>query len=365
MQICDSLALGGLERMAVNIANSLAVANHRSFLCATRAEGPLRCEVDTRVELLKLERRGRFDLGAIRRLAAFVRDQGVEILHAHGTALFMAVAAARLAPGAVVVWHDHFGRHERERRPVWLYGLATGGVGGVISVSRPLAEWAATELQMERNRVWYVPNFVVDMPQEDTEIELPGGADARIVCVANLRPEKDHENLLRAMRFVLGARPKAHLLVVGDGPDPEYLSALMSLASKLGIAGRVAWLGRRSDVRSILRRSTVGVLSSASEAFPLALLEYAAAGLPTVATRVGECAEVLGNGEAGILVPPSNPEALATGLVSLLGSGNERVRLGIALRERWSRHYSPAAALERITAIYDTVLSAAMAQELA
>ena len=105
-----------------------------------------------------------------------------------------------------------------------------------------------------------------------------------------------------------------------------------------------------------MRACDVGVLSSASEGLPLALIEYGMARLASVATSVGQCAEVLDGGRAGVLVPPRSPDALAHALTLLLRSADERQTLGARLEEHVRREYSAASAMERITALYDEVL---------
>ena len=101
------------------------------------------------------------------------------------------------------------------------------------------------------------------------------------------------------------------------------------------------------------------VLSSADEGFPLALLEYGTAGLPTVATAVGQCAEVLDEGRAGILVPPGAPGQLAEALLALLQSPAQRTVLGKQLHQRVQAVYSPSHIVEQICQIYDTLLRSA------
>ena len=108
---------------------------------------------------------------------------------------------------------------------------------------------------------------------------------------------------------------------------------------------------------NILAACDVGILGSSSEGLPLSLLEYAAAGLPAVATDVGECGHVMAEG-TGRLVPPRDPEALARAVIGLLESPEERVRLGRAFQERFRRHFGPDAGVARIVEVYDHVLGA-------
>ena len=126
-----------------------------------------------------------------------------------------------------------------------------------------------------------------------------------------------------------------------------------------GLAAHVSLLGCRDDVAAVLKGCDVGVLSSSSEGLPLALIEYGMAGLASVATRVGQCAEVLDAGRAGLLIPPCEPAALATAILTLLESPQQRALLGGQLRERVHQVYSDGPAMHQIGAVYETVLSGA------
>src|ERR1019366_2381799 len=169
-------------------------------------------------------------------------------------------------------------------------------------------------LHVPTERVWYIPNFVVPAPDSQPPI-LPGARGARIVCVANLRPQKDHCTLLRAMALVVRRHPVAHLLLAGATKDPVCLDLVKTEISRLALDANVSLLGERHDVAAILQVCDIGVLSSASEGLPLALIEYGMAGLPAVATEVGQCPEVLDQGRAGMLVAPGAPKLLAEALL--------------------------------------------------
>ncbi len=357
MHLIDSLEFGGAERVAVNLVNHLPRSRYEVSLCSTRAEGPLAAQVSPDVNHLRLGRRHRFDSGAIRRLASFVTENNIQIMHAHGSSLFLARMVAALTGAPRVIWHDHYGQSELEDRPVWLYRMATRGVSGVMSVNGILAEWARRKLQVRAERVWYVPNFVslsqtlAGAPKPD----LPGIPGSRIACVANLRPQKDHLNLLRAMRIVARQMPAAHLILLGSAGAPDYVRKVKDEIISEELSANVTWLGPRDDVGSILRSCDVGVLGSSSEGLPLSLLEYGMAGLPTVATSVGQCPEVLDGGRAGVLVPPKSPESLAHAILFLLNSPRKRMTLGRLLEEHVRTTYSPESITDQICCIYDTV----------
>ena len=357
MQVCDTLNAGGMERVAVNVANGLPRDRYESHLCTTRQGGALESDVAADVGRLRLRRTHTLDVGALRRLVQYVRDHGIAVLHAHGPSLFLAAAASSFAPHPKLVWHDHFGAHETEKRIPLLYRIPALRVGGVIAVSQALAQWAVEKLRMPPERVKFIANFVAEPPASLTVPPLPGKSGLRIVCVANLRPQKDHLNLLAAMRLVLQTLPEAHLILLGSSVDEAHTARLKSIMAGDGLAGHVSWLGSRDDVQNILKGCTVGVLGSATEGLPLALIEYGMAGLPAVATRVGQCAEVLDDGRAGLLVPPSAPGALAEAITRMLNSADIRSQYAATFARRVREIYSVRKNLSEICDLYEFLIA--------
>jgi glycosyltransferase involved in cell wall biosynthesis len=159
------------------------------------------------------------------------------------------------------------------------------------------------------------------------------------------------------MALIKRQDPAAHLLLVGASPDPAYRALVEKEVARRDLVRNVSILGERHDVHAILQACDIGVLSSIAEGLPLALVEYGMAGLPTVATRVGQCAEVLDQGRAGIVVPPGKPAPLSEALLSLLRSPTKRVALGQRLRQRARQFYSADCVISKVCEVYERVLA--------
>jgi glycosyltransferase involved in cell wall biosynthesis len=355
MHLVDTLNVGGAERMAVNIVNALPRDKYRAHLCTTRQEGPLANQVNKDVVRHSLQRAGRFDWRAVKSLVAELKRNDIRILHAHGTSLFIGSIAASFSPPTTVVWHDHWGRHDVEGRPAWLYRMAASRAGGVIAVNQRLAQWSRDQLGIPAERVSFISNFVSESSQNGPPPHLPGTAGGRIVCVANFRPQKDLINLIDAMSIVIVAFPSAHLLMIGDISDVTYADQIRERISEKNLGQYVSIMGQRNDVTAVLQACDIGVLSSASEGLPLSLIEYGWARLPTVATQVGDCATVLDEGRAGVLVPANSAQQLADGLLSLLKSSEKREELGEAFFTHVRDNYNARKAIDQICRIYEAV----------
>ncbi len=356
-QVVDSLALGGTERVAVQVANELHARGVASHLVTTRGQGPLTDELAQGVRTLHLARRSRLAIRPLLRLAAYLRENEVDVLHAHSSSLFVATAAAKLVPRARVVWHDHYGEIDSGTRPDRLYGVAARSADAVISVNRKLERWARQSLGVARDRSFHLPNWAPAL-QHDGGLQepLPGAPSQRVVCVANLRPQKGHVHLIRAFAELLHRHPAAELLLVGSTVSAPCKAEVQRAIADAGVESRIHFLGRRRDVASILDQCAVGVLASVSEGLPLSLLEYGRARLPVVATDVGDCREALADGAAGLLVPPGQPGALATALGQALEGGPDTRRRADLFAKRIDTHYSAASGIERLFAIYQRTL---------
>ena len=163
------------------------------------------------------------------------------------------------------------------------------------------------------------------------------GPPRRVVAVANLRPEKGHDVLIEAAVAVLRRFPDARFEIVGGGPE---WSKLVARADARQVAHAFSFLGHCEDVAARLAAADIFVLPSRSEAFPNAVLEAMAAGLPIVASGVGGVGELLEEGRTGMLVPPDDPGSLADRLSALMAEPALCARLGTAARAHAQAHYS-------------------------
>jgi glycosyltransferase involved in cell wall biosynthesis len=195
----------------------------------------------------------------------------------------------------------------------------------------------ARRIAMEAERL---PREKVDVLYQgvDMDVYRPGGGDpgayerlgvpqhARIVgMVANLRPVKDIPLFLRAAAIVARQCHDTVFLIAGSG---EQLSELRELAAALSLQDRVFFTEGRGRVADYLSRMSIGCMTSLSEGFSNAILEYMAAGIPVVATDVGGNREAIADGETGFLVGQRSPEEIARMLLILLTDEDRRREMG-------------------------------------
>lgn len=182
----------------------------------------------------------------------------------------------------------------------------------------------------------------------------------RIVTVACLREEKRLDLLIAAAPTILAKYPDAEFWIVGDGSCRDQLA---TLARDTGVFPRFRFLGHREDVPALLSQADVFVLPSRSEAFPNAVTEAMAAGLPVVATAVGGIPELVSHGETGWLVSTGDAMAVAHALLNLLDDPARAAEFGQAGRRRIEDTYSFDRMVDAFSSLYLRELGARRSPE--
>ena len=178
-----------------------------------------------------------------------------------------------------------------------------------------------------------------------------------VTHIGRFHSQKDYPNLLSAADLVAAARSDVFVVLCGDGVDSSN-PLLAEWATRPALAGRFRLLGNRADIHRILAASDVAVSASIGEGFPNAVGEAMATGIPCVATDVGDTADLVG--EAGIIVAPAEPQALAGGILGLLArSSEERSSLGLKARARIREFFGLELMAARYAGVYREVLEGA------
>ncbi len=175
-----------------------------------------------------------------------------------------------------------------------------------------------------------------------------------IAMVANLRPGKGQDTLIDAAALVLSRFPDVRFELIGDGTER---AALVERAAERGVSHAVAFLGHVDDVPARLAEAAIFTLPSESEAFPNAVLEAMACGLPVVASAVGGIRELVQHGHTGYLVPPRDPQALADRICGLLTLPDQATAWGAHGRALVESRYSFDRMVSSITTLYDQALT--------
>jgi L-malate glycosyltransferase len=174
----------------------------------------------------------------------------------------------------------------------------------------------------------------------------------RVLFTGRLHPQKNLDVLLDAWPAVSQATG-ACLVLVGHGPERERLEAK---AAALGVGESIIFTGPVEDVADALRAADVFVLPSVAEGMSNSLLEAMATGLPCIASDIGGNQDLLGPGDAGILIADGSPERWAQALIGLLNDPTRRRRLATAARQRIDEEYNLERVVSRYIKLYRSLL---------
>lgn len=273
---------------------------------------------------------------------------------------FMGALAGRLAfVPLVVTSRRSLGTHQERRRLWFLFDRLANRLSHFVTCnSRAVGDDTIARDGIDPKKLVLVRNALdplrfggiaeVDRTAQRSKLRIANGTVA-IVTVANMIPYKGHADLIEAIA-ILPAEVGCHFFLVGG--DEGLRPGLEQQARRLGVLGRVTFLGSREDVFEILSAMDIFVLPSHEEGFSNALIEALSLGLQIVATAVGGNPEALEDGRLGILVPPRDPPAMAAAIrkaaADLGQTSARRLAVGKATREK----YAVAAMTDAHLAIY-------------
>ncbi|MCL9805093.1 glycosyltransferase [Flavobacterium amniphilum] len=354
VQIIDSLDAGGAERMALNYANCLKDEIEFSGLVVTRDEGVLKNQIEPDVHFLNLKRKGTFDFKAILKLRKFLSENKIEVIHTHGSSFFIGVLVKLIYFRIKLIWHDHYGDRVKDSLSNNLY-IKTASIffNGVIACNNELLQWAKKNL-FGSNHV-YLPNFTVNNLSHERKVVLKGIEGKRIVCLSNLRNPKNHMVLLEGF-YKSGVSEKGWTLhLIGKDNNDPYSENIKEFIRNNNLENEVFLYGAQNDVYSVLSQTTIGVLASTFEGFPVVLLEYGQSGLAVISSNVGQCPEIILDGKNGLLFQPHDASQLAVELQKLTEDEALRVFYSSNLKSYVYQNFSGEAIIQKAIHFYKSV----------
>lgn len=356
LHIVDGLGLSGKTRNLVSIVSRLDERRFRPVVCRLNTEAsPLVGQLEAaRVPLHTVPCRDGLNPGVVLRLARIALSVKADIIHCYNPRpmLYGGLAACTIGVRATIASLSAFACHMPDeahgflpqrlstvsRRNVQRNRLAVSSMRFVVAVTRSLAQRFCRYNGVPPGKFRVIPYGadVTAMDQITTQqvAELRqqlgfGPRDVVIGSVGRLVEQKDYPTQLRAFALAAARVAGLRMVIAGDGP---LKSSLQQLARDLAIADRVHFANTVHDVPALLRSVDIFTLASKFEPFGVALLEAKAAGLPIVATAVGEIPGIITEGESGVLVPSGDSARMADQFVALARDGLRRVRLGARAR---------------------------------
>jgi glycosyltransferase involved in cell wall biosynthesis len=348
--VLTSLGMGGAERQVLALAERMANRGHAVKLLVLRPQ--LEEQWPTALPVIHLDMR-RSPLSVLKgtwRARRFLRGFRPDLVHSHSFHANMIARLLKLFAHAPVVLSTVHNVNEGGLHRMIAYRLTDFLCVRSTAVSTAAAKRFVRLGAVPKQKCVVVTNAIdivefssVPDRRKQVRAAMQAGEDFVWISAGRLVPAKDIPNLLRAFAQVHKVFPTAHLWIAGAGEAKP-------------VQENVHWLGLRRDLPALLDAADGFVLASAWEGMPLVVGEAMAMEKPVVATDVGGVRELLG--DAGMLVPPKNSDALAAAMLAVMRSSAEvRQKLGSAARGRIENYFSMESRADQWESLYRTLMA--------
>ncbi|MDQ3990691.1 MAG: glycosyltransferase [Actinomycetota bacterium] len=362
--LMSDLRTGGAERVVVDtVAGWREMDAPVAVTVITLRDGELRGPLERLgVRVVHSPVRGRMDPRTPIWLRSVLRRDPFDLVHAHHprVAILARIVAGRAGPPLLYTEHNVLESYHPITR--WLNALTYRANARVTTVSGAVLRSVRGHVRYPAARLSVIPNGIDTgrplLPRAEARAALGfEESDLLVGTVANLRPQKGLDVLVRALATVAADFPGLRAVVLGR--DDGEGERLRDLAGALGVSDRVRWEGYRRDARELLPALDLYVVASRAEGSSLAILEAMDAGLPVVATAVGGNPEAVSHGTTGLIVRPERPPELAAAMRTLLADPGRRARMGAAGRARIADGFGARAMSRRYLDLYRAVAGVA------
>jgi glycosyltransferase involved in cell wall biosynthesis len=356
IQVIKSLDVGGVEELLLTLSNNLDDDIDLTIV-TLRNKGQIGREIEqSGTTVINMERPSGITpwnaVGTVRALHQLFDRLNPDIVHSYlWESNFYSRIAAMTCRVPVVVTSEQNIYPDKQFRHIAFDKLLSYVTDRIVACSESVKEFTARQEHIPEQKFTVIYNaidpdkFEPDRDREEVLLELGIDPDATVlISVGSLSKQKGHQYLIRALAMM---EDDIDLLIAGSG---GLESDLRGLAADLGTADRVHLLGKRRDIPDLLEAGDVFVFPSLWEGLPIALVEALEMKLPVVASDIAPNREVVQD-DAGVLVPPRDPEALAEGIQKLLNEPERAREFAETGQQRVAEQFS----VETLVADYRTL----------
>lgn len=353
--------LGGGERIVLRLAALLPQYGYRASILTffVHPDSTALESSPCPVYLLPLQRT--YDVTAFRAalvLRDFLKQQRIQIVQTffESSDLWAGLVTKAMSK-AKLIWSRRDMGILRERKHQIAYRLMAGAPDAVFAVSEQVRQHCIEVDRIDPARVLTIYNGLNLSDWDTASRPARSSAEVIVTTVGNIRRVKGHDIFIRAAGSIAPQFPDACFSIAGDVLEPDYFAELQTLVRDLNLSEKFHFAGGVADLRRHLSTADIFVLPSRSEGFSNAIVEAMAASLPVVATNVGGNAEAVSDGLSGFIVPPEDPEQLATAIARLLSDPSQAMAMGLAGKKLAAERFTTEAMMNRITAVYEKLLT--------
>lgn len=342
----DSLNIAGAEMLLMEMIQNYK--HDHQLGVAYFTHGPLYDEIKAQgIPVYRLSEKGLKDPRAFIKSWQVIREFKPDIVHTHlSKSDIVGQLTARLSnvPVRIVTWHNTDAWRKKDTLSA-IMKILVSGAHQMVAVSEVVADYHVKHGNYARERITVINNGIdlnrfnlkTVKPLDKTSLWNIPANQQTIGIIARLEPQKAHHILIDAARIIVDENPNVHIVIVGKGTLRDEIELQVE---KLGLGNHITFAGIVREIPEFLAMIDIITFSSDFEGLPIALLESMAMARPVVSTQVGGIPKVIKHKENGILVPPSDPKALARELLALLNDKTLQHKLGQNALETIQETYS-------------------------
>ena len=320
----DTTGPGGAETVFIDLATRLPKEKYRSVV-VIRGKGWVYEELGRRgVTPVLLDSRGSFNLRYLWQLRKIIQDEGVDLIQSHllGTGVYCSLAGLMTGKPVISTFHGSVDVGENERLKGLKFAAINAGASRIVAVTDSLLDDIISRTSLREKKACIIYNGIDTSaflrPRSSALRSKYGWSKDEIIIgsLGNIRPAKGYDILLKAAALLEHSAHSYRFVIAGQGKGPLY-DELLALRKKLGLEGKVHFLGFLDDAADFLANVDLFLSSSISEGLPLSAIQAMVAALPMVATRCGGYEGLITDGENGVLVEVGSPGAIAEAIEKL------------------------------------------------
>lgn len=355
LQIVSGRGVNGALVYCKLLSEELASRGHQvTLLC--RPTSWMQSHVDRRAVDVIESNLARFPLTELRRMAAFIGERNIDLVHTHMTRAQNFGIGLKLMTGVPVVATAH-NRH---------FELHWNFNDYVIANSRSTFDYHARVNRIPGHRMETiycctdydrfkdVPAAAVTRVRQRLRLESD---DFLIGVIGEIAQRKGHWHLVRALPTIASQLPNLKVVFVGRfGRRQPHVRKIRNYLVNNGLAGVTKWVGRQSNVADYMAACELTVVPSVEEPLGLVAIESLMAGTPVVASCTGGLTEIIKHNQTGLLVPVGDEAAIAQAVVALANDSQFRNRLAMQGREHVFHTFSPKHLIDQVESVYNHLL---------
>lgn len=330
VQIIADSNIGGGPTHVLSILRNLDKEKFDCYLVCPSGYLSEEAKAISKVTVINVPMNSKFDLPSIFKLKSELRKIqadgdpfGPMIIHSHGPrgGLMAHLASPK---GVKSVYTEHiYDESYRIKNPfnAWIQKSLLKNQNSkrdlIIAVSNSVKDYLVKSGLAKKEQTLVIPNGIdfENLKFKIQNLKKSGNSASIIGAIGNLNRNKGHEYLIEAVAVIKKKYPLISLEIIGEGPERANLTAKIKV---LELEHNVTLLGSKKDAYKYLKHWRACVLPSVSEPFGIVILEAMAFGVPIVASRVGGIVDIITDKKNGLLVPPRNPDKIASAVLEIL-----------------------------------------------